>query len=348
MIGGFGLKGGLVVALGLALAVPAAGCKKKKTDDSEEKDSKKKKSSDDDDDKDSKKKKKSSDDDDDKDSKKKKKSDDDDDDKSAKKKKSDDDDDKSAKKAKAPKSVDEDDGGDEEEPKKKKPLKPWKGEGSQDISGDFAVSGKNQDGKKYSGTLKLSRIGGNTSMMYKLVYKIAGETQNAVGFRDGNVLSCGWSTKDDFGVVAYLVKPDSKVLDGVWFMSEDTSIGTEWLTGPLTKDRVAGLYTIDSKKSHDKNKKTYGGTVDISIYKSGVYKMIWKAGGQTLRGLGLRSHHFPGTDTDVLSAGFDDDGDTGVLQYVIYDNGQTMKGHWGITGASGGEPTWGAETVTLK
>jgi hypothetical protein len=339
MIGGFGLRGGLFVALGLALAVPAAGCKKKKTDDSEEKDSKKKKSSDDDDDDKS------------KDSKKKKSSDDDDDDKSAKKKKSSDDDDddsKSAKKAKANKSVDEDDGSDEEEPKKKKPLKPWKGEGSQDVSGEFAVKGKNQDGKKYSGTLKLSRIGGNTSMMYKLVYKIAGETQNAVAFRDGNVLSCGWSTQGDFGVVAYLVKPDSKVLDGVWFMSGDTSIGTEWLTGPLTKDRVAGLYTINSAKSHDKNKKNYGGTVDISIYKSGVYKLVWKAGGQTLRGLGLRSHHFPGTDTDVLSAGFDDDGDTGVLQYVIYDNGQTMKGHWGITGSGGGEPTWGAETVTLN
>jgi hypothetical protein len=328
------VRGGVFMALGLCLAVPTAGCNKKKEDSSEkdekadkdtEKSSKKKKDGDDDDDKDSKKKKKSGDDDDDKDSKKKKKS-------------GDDDDDKSAKKAKAPKNVDDDDDDDDDavQPKKKN-LKPIKGD--TDLAGTWGVAGKTDAGKKYKGTATITKIGGS---MYKAKWVIAGETQNGIAFKDGNVLSCGWAPKNDLGVAAYLVK--NGVLDGVWFEEQHTSLGNEILKGPANKDTLSGLYTI-TKGEMPGTKKKYDGTVDISIYKSGVYKITTHSGTATIKGLGLRSNHFPGSDTDVLSTGFNDSGDAGVLQYIIYEGGKTMVGHWAIPPKGGGEPGWGKETM---
>lgn len=335
-----GLRGGAFIALGVCLAVPSfalSGCNKKKEDSSEKDENASK-------DKDTEKssKKKGDDDDDDKDSKKKKKSkdDDDDDSKSAKKKKSSDDDDdsKSVKKAKAPKNVDDEDDEDDDSAKKKvKGLKPIKGD--TDLTGSWTVAGKTQEGKKYSGISTISKIGGS---MYKATWKIGGETQQGVAFKDGNVLSCGWSPKHKAGVVAYLVK--NGLLDGVWFEEGNTSLGNELLKGPANKDALSGLYTI-TKGEMPGTKKKYDGTVDISIYKSGVYKMTWHSGTAVLKGYGLRSYHFPGSDTDVLSAGFDDDGDAGVLQYVIYEGGTTMAGHWAIPAKGGGEPGWGQETM---
>ncbi len=326
-----GVRGGVLVALGLALAVPVVGCKKKEeSSEKDEKASKKKDKDDDDTEKDSKKKKKDSDEDDDKDSKKKKKIDDDEDDS------------KSAKKAKAPKNLDEDDDDDDDDddaPKKKtKGLKPTKGD--VDVTGSWAVAGKTQEGKKYKGVATITKIGGS---MFKATWKIGGETQQGIAFKDGNVLSCGWAPKKDLGVMAYLVK--SGTLDGVWFEENNTSLGNEILKGPANKDTLSGLYTI-TKGEMPGTKKKYDGTVDISVYKSGVYKLVWHSGSSTFKGLGLRSNHFPGSDTDVLSAGFNDGGDGGVLQYIIYEGGKTMVGHWAIPAKGGGEPTWGKETMS--
>ena len=326
----FGMRGGVLVALGLALAVPNVGCGKKKADDTE----KDEKAS----------KKKSDDDDTEKDSKKKKKSDDDSDDTAKKKKKSDDDSDddsKSAKKAsKAPKSVDDDDDDEDDAPSKKKlkGLKPSKGD--VDIVGSWSVAGKTDAGKKYKGVSKISKIGGS---MFKATWTIGGEKQEGIIFKDGNVLSCGWAPKKDLGVVAYLVKPG--MLDGVWFEEQHTTLGNEILKGPASKDTLSGFYTI-TKGETPGDKKKYSGTVNITIYKSGVYGMTWKMGSQGMKGLGLRSNHFEGSDTDVLSAGFNDGGDAGVLQYIIYGDGKSMKGHWAIPPKGGGEPGWGMETMT--
>lgn len=107
---------------------------------------------------------------------------------------------------------------------------------------------------------------------------------------------------------------------------------------------MSGLYTI-TKGETPGDKKKYSGTVNITIYKSGVYGLTWKLGSQTIKGFGLRSNHFEGSDTDVLSAGFNDAGDAGVLQYIIYGDGKTMKGHWAIPPKGGGDPGWGTETM---
>ncbi len=334
MTGMMGLRGGLLVALGLALAVPSVGCGKKKEESTsdDEKSSKKKKG---DDDSEKASKKKGDDDDDDKPAKKKKPRADDDDDKPA----------KSAKKAKAPpKSADDDDDDDEDEddaPVKKKQIKSLKpAHGEVDITGTWGLAGNNEAGKSYKGTATITKIAG---MMFKATWKIGGESQQGIIFKDGNILSCGWSSKHDLGVMAYLVKPG--VLDGVWFEEQHTSIGKEVLSGPASTGSIAGVFTIKSGQTPEK--KSYLGTVQVMETTSHVFKLSWGFKGSTmkLKGLGMRSNHFPNSDTDVLSAGFNDSGDAGVLQYIIYDGGKMMRGHWAMPSKTGGEPGWGKETM---
>ncbi len=329
------LRGGLFVALGLALAMPTAGCSKKKTDDSEEDDSK------------SKKKKK-----DDDEEKASKKDDDDEDSKSKKKKTSDDDEDeKPAKKVKAPKSVDDDDDDDEDDdedaPKKKISGKKLVS-GDVDLAGTFSVVGKNQDGKKYTGTATVTHLTGG---MYKMNWKLGSDNLQGIAFKDGNVLSCGWAPKKDLGVMAYLVKPSK--LEGVWFEEQDTKyVGFEDIVlkaGGSLKSNLVGAYRIAKGEIPGPTpRKTYGGTVDISVTKSGVYKLTWKFGSKVLKGLGLRSGKFAGSNTDVLSAGFNDAGSGSVLQYLIYENGDLLVGHWATNSSDGGDPTWGKETMEKK
>ena len=80
------------------------------------------------------------------------------------------------------------------------------------------------------------------------------------------------------------------------------------------------------------------GTVDIGI-KSGVYTFKWKTGNSTFEGLGLRNG-------DVLTAGFNNSGDFGVLQYRIKKGGKVLTGQWAQTKQTTSGP--GVETLTKK
>jgi hypothetical protein len=213
--------------------------------------------------------------------------------------------------------------------------------GTVDVSGSWAVSGKNDAGTKYSGTATITKMGGEKSAMYKASWKIGSEVQQGRCFLDGNVLSCGWAPKHDVGVMAYLVKPG--VLDGVWFEEQNTKLGLELLKGSTSGD-LSGTFIISKGEMPD-SKKPYSGSVSIKRLSNGVYTLTWKLGNGTFKGLGLRSNHFAGSDTDVLSAGFNDAGDGGVLQYTIYEGGKTMHGHWAIPPKGGGTPGWGKEVM---
>jgi len=310
------LSRGMLILMGLALAVPLQGCPKKTEDskkDDDEKSDKKKKGGDDDDDddkSDKKKKKKKGDDDDDKDSKKKKTGGDDDD-KSAKKKTGDDDKDK---------------------PAKKDPPKDGKKD-NLNIVGSYGLKGAGPDGTNYTGSATITKIGGE---MYQGVWKIGSSTYKGIAFRDGDVLSCGWSSKAEgahaLGVVAYLVGTDNS-LDGVWFENGQTALGKEFLVGGSSN--LTGAYTIKTGETADKKK--YSGSVNIEL-KSGVYQLTWKLGSSTVKGLGLRNG-------DVLSAGFSDAGGSfGVLQYRITKGGDVLTGQWAQTGQK--TPGAGTETMT--
>ena len=199
-----------------------------------------------------------------------------------------------------------------------------------DVSGSFAIAGAGSDGKQYTGKAEISKIGGE---MYKGNWVIGKTNFQSICFRDEDIFSCGWSGKHDLGVVAYLVKPDNS-LDGVWFEEGNTSIGKEFLVGG--NNNLLGTYTI--KTGETPSKKKYSGTVDIS-FESGVYHLKWKTGKSTFEGLGLRNG-------DVLTAGFNDSGDFGVLQYRIKNGGKQLTGQWAQSKQS--VPGLGIETLTKK
>lgn len=198
------------------------------------------------------------------------------------------------------------------------------------IEGTFKVNGVSADGAEYTGTSSIKKIGGQ---MFKANWNL-GKKFEGVCFRDGSILSCGWSTKKDLGVVAYLIK-DNGDLDGVWFEEQNTTIGKEYLVGGGSN--LLGNYTI--KTGETPQKKTYSGTVKVGFH-NGVYTFDWNfGGGKKLSGLGLR-------DGDVLSVGFNDTGNYGVLQYDIKGGAgkKTMLvGRWVESGTSKQGP--GAETM---
>ena len=336
---------GSLLVLALAIAAPTGfGCKQPASDDKTKDD----KASKDDKEKDSKKKKKAADDDDDDSTsakKKKKAADDDDDDStSAKKKKAaaadDDDDDTTAtakKKKKALAAGDDDD--DSTAPKKKKTALggPENAKDGIDIVGSYGLRGAGPDGKTYSGSGTVSRIGGE---MYNASWLIGGVTYKGIAFRDGDVLSCGWTEQKgggdnnrDLGVIAFLVKDDGNTLDGVWFEPDETTLGKETLSGG--SGSLTGLYQITAGETPTTHKK-YTGTVNIAL-KSGVFNMTWNIGGGTSRGLGIRNG-------DVLSAAFTDQPHLfGVLQYRITKGGAELTGQW----AQSGQATAGTGTETM-
>lgn len=200
--------------------------------------------------------------------------------------------------------------------------------GSYDVTGSFKIAGAGPDGKQYTGTAGISKIGGE---MYKGTWTIGTSTSSGICFRDEDILSCGWSFKHDLGVVAYLVKDDNS-LDGVWFEEQHSVLGKEFLVGG--NNNLLGVYAIKTGETPEKKK--YTGTVDISL-KSGVYNLKWKTGGSTFDGLGIRNG-------DVLTAGFNNTGDFGVLQYRIKKGGKMLTGQWAQTKQS--TPGLGIETLT--
>lgn len=198
-----------------------------------------------------------------------------------------------------------------------------------DVVGSFKIAGAGADGKQYVGTAVISKIGGE---MYKGTWTIGGSSMSTgICFRDEDILSCGWSAKHDLGVVAYLVKDDNS-LDGVWFEEQHSVLGKEFLVGG--NNNLLGTYTIKTGETPEKKK--YTGTVEIGV-KGGVYQLKWKTGGGSFEGLGLRNG-------DVLTAGFNNSGDFGVLQYRIKKGGKVLTGQWAQTkqSASGA----GIETLT--
>ncbi|MBL8722355.1 MAG: hypothetical protein JNL79_40610 [Myxococcales bacterium] len=209
------------------------------------------------------------------------------------------------------------------------------GDESVNIEGAFKVTGVGADGGEYTGSATLKKIGGQ---MFKGTWNL-GKKFEGVCFRDGSVLSCGWSAKHDLGVMAYLVK-DNGDLDGVWFEEGNTTIGKEYLVGG--NGNLLGNYTIKTGEEPPKGgakAKTYSGTVKVGFH-NGVYTFDWNfGGGKKLSGLGLR-------DGDVVSVGFNDTGNYGVLQYDIKGGAgkkTTLVGRWVESGTSNKGP--GAETM---
>ena len=211
------------------------------------------------------------------------------------------------------------------------------------IEGNFAIKGEGDDGEKYTGAGTISLIGGN---MYNAKWTIGSNTFTGVCFRDDDDLSCGWATKaKDANVVAYLVKPDG--LDGVWFETGGTKLGTEYLKPKgSAKKNLDGNYNISIGKNPDGS--AYSGSVvvkQMADIGEAVYKFQWTIGGNKQDGIGVRN--IDAGEDDVISVGFADSGkEFGALQYDISSNGKTLTGHW--VQSIDGKVSDGKETMTKK
>ena len=194
-----------------------------------------------------------------------------------------------------------------------------------EITGSFTLAGQGDDGVKYTGTATITKIGG---AMYNGKWNIGENTFMGVCFKDDDDLSCGWATKaKDANVVAYLVKEDG--LDGVWFESGGTKLGTEYLKPKgKAKKNLDGTYNIAIGKNPDGS--AYSGTVvvkQMTAVGDSVYHFQWNIGTLTQEGIAVRNVD-AGQD-DVISAGFADSGkEYGALQYNIIKNGKVLDGHW--------------------
>ncbi len=197
------------------------------------------------------------------------------------------------------------------------------------MDGLFLVAGTRADGQAYSGTALLTALAAGGP--YKIEYELAGEKLVGVGARRGDVLSVGWSTDKDFGVVDYVARGDG-TLDGVWYDNTSTAPGRELLTGGLTN--LAGAYTI--QKGIAPSGTSYAGTCDLAVTGE-LHTLIWHVGKDTFRGLGVR-------DGDVLSVGFStaQSGNFGVAQYKLA--GTKLVGRWAEWSQK--VPGLGSETLT--
>jgi hypothetical protein len=191
-----------------------------------------------------------------------------------------------------------------------------------EITGSYGISGQGDDGIKYTGVATITKIGGE---MYSATWVIGSNTFEGVCFRDTTTLSCGWSAKQkDANVISYLI--ESNALDGVWFESGGTKLGTEHLkpvAGKVKKD-LAGDYTIAPGKNPDGS--NYSGSAKVTPLPAvcaGCYALNWTIGSSSLSGVAVRA---TGAQP-ILAAGFPDSGTSfGALQYQI--NGKELTGTW--------------------
>lgn len=136
-----------------------------------------------------------------------------------------------------------------------------------DIAGEYAVTGTNEDGSPYKGTLEVIKRGN----VYQFRWN-AGKQYDGVGVPNGNVVAVaftGGSNGKGCGVVSYQILADG-TLDGVWgYWGQDDS-GTERAVH-TSGSGVAGEYAATGKNP---NGSAYKVTLSIAP-KAGGYTFAW-------------------------------------------------------------------------
>jgi len=79
-----------------------------------------------------------------------------------------------------------------------------------DVSGHYAVDGKNPNGSKYTGTCDISH---DESGHYKFHWIVGADQYDGSGTLDGDTLTVDWGAPDP---VIYKVAPDGSELKGKW------------------------------------------------------------------------------------------------------------------------------------
>lgn len=90
----------------------------------------------------------------------------------------------------------------------------------------YDVSGTNPDGSKYSGTASVKVI---SEASFTIHWKIAGETYDGFGMRNGDALAATYEINGEPGLVIYRVDDQGR-LNGLWVVRGKDDAGSERLT----------------------------------------------------------------------------------------------------------------------
>ncbi len=179
-----------------------------------------------------------------------------------------------------------------------------------EIAGTYAVTGTNEDGSAYEGSLVVRPRGS--------VYQFSWATGNdyeGVGVVDGSTVAVGWGAPE-CGVALYEVQDDGALM-GAWAMYNNEASGTE-SARRTSGDGLVGAYTVDGTNPDGTR---YAGNLDITP-NGESYRLQWEAGGTSL-GQGI-------VMDDMIGSSYGTDA-CGVAVYRI--RGGNLEGQWTTYGS---------------
>jgi hypothetical protein len=205
---------------------------------------------------------------------------------------------------------------------------PTSSSGSNDIAGNYDVTGTNEGG---GGAYKGSLVVTNRGDVYQFSWDSGGKKYDGVGVRNGNAVGVAFAEGEDgtgCGVVLYKIGSDG-TLDGKAGYWGNNSSESETATRTKGSD-LEGEYDVKGKNTQGKD---YMGT--LSVGKAGAgYTFRWQAPG-TLDGFGIRGGNNVAVGIGGTKCGF--------VGYEIKSDG-TLDGKWGGYGSR----SVGTETAKKK
>lgn len=185
------------------------------------------------------------------------------------------------------------------------------------VAGNYRVTGRNQDGTAYRGTLTITARGS----VYHLAWQ-TGLNYEGTGIAQADSLAVGWGGST-CTVASYRIQPDG-TLDGQWTTVGQEELGTERATrsGGAAGDDIAGTYTITGRNPDIRNARDYSGTLTITP-RGSVYQFSWNTQGRQFEGIGIRQGN-------TIAVGWGTE-QCGVVNYQVEAN-NTLRGNWGVYG----------------
>ena len=192
------------------------------------------------------------------------------------------------------------------------------GQPTANVAGNYRVTGRNQDGSPYTGTLTITARG----PVYHLAWQ-TGQNYEGTGIAQADSLAVGWGGAT-CTVASYRIQPDG-TLEGQWTtVGQAANLGTERATrsGGTAGGDIAGTYTIIGRNPNAGNASDYSGTLTITP-RGSVYQFSWETAGRRYEGIGIRQGN-------TIAVGWGAE-QCGVANYQVGAN-NTLRGNWGVYG----------------
>lgn len=151
------------------------------------------------------------------------------------------------------------------------------------IEGKYTVKGVDVDGAKYTGKLNVTASG----PVFRLVYKDT-KTIRGMGIQRGNNLFAAWGPSDKCMVSALEVDSGGN-MSGPWGDLVKSQLGSEkWQRQSGSPGSLLGSYAVEGL---DQEGNAYPGVATVEA-RGSLFKVIFKSGGETFRGVGVRHANY--------------------------------------------------------